>query len=251
MAFTIRGFTQAGNGATATASSLAPAIPAGTIAGDFMLLSIPWSGSTVTLTNPSGWTQLDKTAQTNANLAVFWKSASGSDTAPSLVLSAACCCVASILSVGGWDGNAPVHANVLGGAASTTSTYPAITPNTAADMLIYSTGLRPSSPSLQVTAVAPAGGTGGAVTIQQDICTNVTGNAEEENAIITQLLTAATAIGQQTTTVSQTVSSNIEAVIISPAAVASGIIPQQMRQRVAYQVLGTRPFNTRRASFRG
>jgi hypothetical protein len=38
---------------------------------------------------------------------------------------------------------------------------------------------------------------------------------------------------------------------ILPAAAPSGLIPQQLKQRLAYQVLGTRPYNRKLASYRG
>jgi hypothetical protein len=94
--------------------------------------------------------------------------------------------------------------------------------------------------TVQVTAVAPAGGTGGAVTGQIDGCTSITGSANVEDAVFAQQLSAATAIAQQTAVVSQTVSSVNGAVIISPSAAAAGLIPQQEKIRVPVRGLTSR-----------
>jgi hypothetical protein len=229
----LRAVATAGANSTATASTYAPGRPAGNVSGDLLLLSICWSGSTVTLTDPTGWTLFHKTAQTNDNLATYWRSAdlSATDT-PTLTLSAAAMGVATASAFSGWNGAAPVAANVLGGASGTTITYPAITPGTANDMLVYLTGLRLVSTGLQVTAVLPTGGTGGALTKNTDICNNGAGTANCEQAVIWQQLTAATAVTQQTATVAQSVSSNIEAICITPSAAPVNLLPQQLKKRI-------------------
>jgi hypothetical protein len=228
----LRATATAGANATATASTYAPGRPAGNVAGDLLLLSICWSGSTVTLTDPTGWTLLHKTAQTNDNLATYWRAAdlTATDT-PSLALSVAATGVSTCTAFSGWNGAAPVAVNLLSGASGTTFLYPAITPATLNDMLVYLTGMRPTTASLQVTAVAPAGGTGGAVTKSTDICSNVSGSAESQQAVIWQQLTAATAISQQSVTVATAVSGNCEAICITPAP-PGGLLPQQLKKRL-------------------
>ena len=236
MPIVIRTPVQDGAGATATATSRTPGRPGGSVSGDLLLLSMAWSGSTVTLTDPTGWTPLHKTQQTNANLAVYARASDGTATdTPTLTVSAACTCVGTCSGFGSWDGVLPVAGttaiNTLSGSASTTIIYGGITPQTAGDLLIYITGLRPSTASTQVTAVAPAGGTGGTVTKQIDGCTNVSGSAEEETAVITQQLSAATAVTQQNATVATAVSGNIETIVITPATVAASK-PQRVRRNI-------------------
>jgi hypothetical protein len=221
----IRGVATAGANATTTSATRAPGVPAGTTPGDMLLLHACWSGSTVTITDPTGWTLVYHPAtsqQTNDNAALYARIADGSATdSPTLTISVAASFVASCLALGGTNGTLPSPGTTaqvqLGGAASTTITYPAITPSTANDLLVEFTGLRPSTATTQVTAVVNTGGTGGTVTKQSDICTNISGVAESEDAVITQQLTASTAISSQTATVSTTVSSVIISVVVTPA----------------------------------
>jgi hypothetical protein len=242
MPVVIRGAVNAGANATATATARTPGVPAGTVSGDLLLLSACWGGgSAVTITTPSGWAaSIPQATQTNDNFAVFSRTADGTATdSPALTISAASAYIATCTALGAWTGT-PVFASVLGGASGTTITYPAITPATAADLLVYLTGLRVAAITVQVTAVAPAGGTGGAVTGQIDGCTSITGSANVEDAVFAQQLSAATAIAQQTAVVSQTVSSVNGAVIISPSAAAAGLIPQQEKIRVPVRGLTSR-----------
>jgi hypothetical protein len=72
----------------ATTTSITSSLPAGIQAGDFMLFEIALGLDPTALTTPSGWTLLSNTADpgtapAEAGLAVYYKTATGSDTAPS------------------------------------------------------------------------------------------------------------------------------------------------------------------------
>lgn len=238
MAATIRGTPVFdGTNATTTASSRAPAITSGTVSGELMVVAICWSGSTVTLTDPTGWNLLHKTVQTNDNLATYYRYFVGGDIGPTLTLSAVCTCIAcNITFTGAVTSGAPVSANVLGGAAGTTATYPAITPAHADDLLVYLPGIRPATASLQPTlSTLPAGGTGGTVTQVAFNSTNVSGAAESALGIITQQLTAATAVSQETSTISTSSSCDCEALCIAAAPVGGAPQPLVVPQAAVMQ----------------
>ncbi len=230
MAVTIRGTPGTdGAGSTATATSRTPAITSGTLPGELMIAACSWGSSngTITLsTPPSGWTLLHNTNQTSAELAVYYRYFQAGDANPAFVLSGATPCVATCTTFSGAvTSGAPVDAALAGGAASTTVTYPAITPANATDLLVYIIEMRPTTaaaaPSL---STLPAGGTGGTVTNLGTNATNVAGVAEHSVTMLTQQLTAATAIGSETSTAAQSGSCVVEAVCIA-AAPAGGAPP--------------------------
>ena len=129
--------TLVGTGAgTATANSVAtpttltPALPGGTAAGDILLCYTACRSSTPTVATPSGWTSLANVAATNGRLALFGKVAAGGDAAPSVTWSslttgtsgtppAAFCCA---FRGGGLTGlTVDVAGGAANGAASTTT----------------------------------------------------------------------------------------------------------------------------------
>src|SRR5258707_173811 len=144
--------------------------------------------------------------------ACSWGSSNGTITL-STPLSGATPCVATCTTFSGAvTSGAPVDAALAGGAASTTVTYPAITPANATDLLVYIIEMRPTTaaaaPSL---STLPAGGTGGTVTNLGTNATNVAGVAEHSVTMLTQQLTAATAIGSETSPAAQSGSCLVQA----------------------------------------
>jgi len=195
-----------------------------------MIAAISWGSSngTITLsTPPAGWTIMHNTNQTSAELAVYYRYFQAGDANPTFALSGATPCVATCTTLSGAaTSGAPVFATLAGGAASTTVSYPAITPANADDFLIYIIEMRPTTaaavPSL---STLPAGGTGGTVTNLGTNATNIAGVAEHSVTMLTQQLTAATAIGSETSTAAQSGSCVVEALCIAAAAPAGGAPP--------------------------
>jgi hypothetical protein len=221
VAVTVRGIGTDGANATAAALSRTPPITSGTAAGELMVAAFCWSNTVNTLTPPSGWTALPGTVtQTNDNLAVYYRYFVPGDANPVFTLSstAETCAAVCVTFSGAAASGAPVEASVLGGTASTTVTYPAITPAHATDLLVYLAGLRVATVSTQVTlSTLPAGGTGGTVTSQGVTCTNVGSAANSAVAVLTQQLTAATAVAQETSTASTSVSDACVALCVTAA----------------------------------
>jgi hypothetical protein len=127
--------------------SLKPAMyidkPAGTIAGDLMLLSIAARSSTATITPPAGWTLLLNNTQstnTRSRLATYYKFAGASEPASYAWSTGTIESVASLTSFSGVSAATPfdgVTPQGLPNSSSTlTQTAPDITPVSADDWLV-------------------------------------------------------------------------------------------------------------------
>jgi hypothetical protein len=222
---TVRGTPSVdGANSTSTVTSRTPAITAGTAVGELMVASCSWSGSTVTLTPPTGWTLLHNAQQTNENLATYYRYYQAADPDPVFTLSATCTAIALCATFSGSAASSGLaDANQLGGAASTTVTYPSIGPINANDLLVYVAGFRPAAASTQSTlSTLPTGGPGGSVTKVLDSCTNVAGVAEVQIALLTQQLSSTVGAASQTSTDSQSGSAVVEAFTIPASLTASG-----------------------------
>src|SRR6516162_1854511 len=104
MPVVVRGVTQAGNGSTTSVSSLAVSSPGGTLAGDLLLLCAGWQTSTVTITTPTGWTQLSAGVQGNGNsrVALYGRMADGTGTdSPTVALSGVAQLILAMAGFGG------------------------------------------------------------------------------------------------------------------------------------------------------
>ena len=112
-------FRANGHKAENTASSVA-VLPAGLVAGDFMLMSASVTGSSANVNTPSGWTQLPSSPTalggfgTAERLAVFYRVAGASESAPTVTFSTSCPHQIDILAFTGCDGAAPVNTDAKG-----------------------------------------------------------------------------------------------------------------------------------------
>lgn len=121
-----------------TSSSSVAVLPAGLAADDLMLMAVGIGNSAaVTITTPSGWAQLTSSPSAaggfgnNQRLAVYYRTAGASETAPTVTFSASNAHTIDILAFTGCDATTPINANAkaawTANNSSTIYTHPTVT----------------------------------------------------------------------------------------------------------------------------
>jgi chitodextrinase len=146
VAISFVGITTAATTAGGTSTSISPSIPSGVLAGDLLILNVNDGADPGTITGPSGWTLLRRTIDTGTAPAesavnIYWKAATGSDSAPTFSCTTASRFVATLAAYRGVDTTTPfVTENAVaeaGGASTTVHTAPTLTNTNSSAWGVY------------------------------------------------------------------------------------------------------------------
>jgi hypothetical protein len=142
-----------GSSSTTGVTTLTIPIPAGTAAGDVMIAQV-MNRNTATLTAPAGWTSIRRdTSGAEVQVSLFWKVATGSDTAPTFTLSMSFQMAGGIVSYSGAHTTDPIDAHSGSTGNSATATTPSVTTTRPDTRVLRAIGKR------QEALAAPAGTT--------------------------------------------------------------------------------------------
>lgn len=127
-----------------TSNSSVAVLPAGLSQNDAMVMLVNINSATVTVSTPSGWTQITGSPQTvvaTSSAAVFWKVAGASESAPTVNFSGSVDHSIDISAFTGCDTTNPVG-NTAGAtpAGSTTIVFPAVTTTRASSGIYLANG---------------------------------------------------------------------------------------------------------------
>lgn len=182
MSISFVGSTSSATAAGATSTTVTPSIPAGVAASDVLILALADGADPATLTGPAGWTQVDSvidtgTAPAEARMTVWWKVATGSDTAPTVTAGSSTRWVAMLMAYRGVDNVTPFidHSGQAesGGSSTTVHTAPTITNTDAGAWGLYALASRQVATPYSATP-----GTGLTERIDQEV-----GNAGTTNTL--------------------------------------------------------------------
>lgn len=151
--------SSAANNKGAPTSTLAITKPTGTVAGDF-LIGV-FTAPQVTITNPSGWTNiLTQSASSGARIQVAYKVAGGAEGASySFTVSGSTTTLAgSIMCLSGVDTTTPIDTSASNGAVASSATTPNLTGVDATDMIVLVGGARPEASSSTNATTGPTTG---------------------------------------------------------------------------------------------
>lgn len=118
---------------TAAGTNHTVPLPAGVLAGDYLVVSLAWRGTGITIsTPPTGWTSQENEPGSNINLAVYTKVAVGGDSNPLFVLSSSTSAVGQSIAI-------------------TTATYNTATPINDSAIIENGSSVSCTSPSITTT----------------------------------------------------------------------------------------------------
>jgi hypothetical protein len=199
--------------------------PAGTVAGDLMVLSIAARSDTAVITPPAGWTLLLTTTNatnTRSKLSTYYKIAGASEPTSYAWSSGAIEAVASLVSFSGVDATTPFDGvaplGLANTAATTTQTAPSITPASANDWLVtvHELTSTPCSAAFTNGWTPPTG-----MTERTDICSRAAASANGMGMEVATLgLTTAVATGTKIATAAANAARGIsQAMVLRPVVV--------------------------------
>lgn len=126
-------------------------IPPTTAAGDVMIAQV-MNRNTATLSAPAGWTPIRRDAGgTEVQVSLFWKTATGSDTAPTFTLSMSFQMAGGIVSYSGAHTTNPVDASDASSGYGATAIAPSVTTTRPGTRVVRAVGKR------QEALAAPSG----------------------------------------------------------------------------------------------
>lgn len=207
MAISVIDKTSATSGASAV-SSLALTYPT-LAANDVLIAQVHIASSSATITTPAGWTLIRSDTGNNRRSSLYWKLANGSESGTvAFALSASVNAVGGMVSVRGVDTTTPVDASAgqTNGSASTSCTAPTVTASAAGGMLLT------ISSGVGNLTFTPASGQ----TEQWDVTTTA-GSSNCASELATETLSASGATGTRASTMSGSVTSLGQSVVLKAA----------------------------------
>jgi PKD repeat protein len=166
-----------------TPVSMTATLPSGIAAGDVLILSAADGLDPGTITDPPGWTLVERTADTGtapaeAGVNIWWKAATGSDTAPVINCSSTGSrWIVTCAAYRGVDNTNPFIAEAgaaeTGGSSTTTHTAPALTNTVTGAWGVFALSSRQNATPYTVTA-----GAGLTTRVSQDL-----GNTNTTNTV--------------------------------------------------------------------
>ena len=142
-----------GSSSATGVNTLTIPIPAGTTAGEVMVAQV-MNRNLGSLSTPAGWTLIRRdTSGVEVQVALFWRVATSSETAPTFTLSVPMQMAGGIVSYSGADTSNPVDAHDATVGATATATAPSVTTTRPGTRVVRSIGKR------QEALAAPSGTT--------------------------------------------------------------------------------------------